>query len=442
MATITTSEPQVLSLKGPELKLDLQRLRQTDNLTNWYYIGRTWLFLALVIGATVAFYHYQAASGISFWWNVPVTFLAVLCVGAGQHQLAGAAHEAVHHILFKNRILNELASDMLCMFPVFSSTYQFRLHHLAHHQFINDPERDPDQSQLRASGHWLDFPVSKGTFLRTIARQLWLPNLLRYIIVRARYSSLGQGNPYHRPGERASRLPFVVNAVYVAAFWAVMAAGVRRQDPWLLSLAPLAMFALVAGVFAMLPARHFHSARLHPVIPLRISAILRASYFTVLITALCWVNHLTGAWTGPYFLMLWLLPLITSFSLFMILRQVVQHGNGDRGFLTNTRVFFVNPLINYAVFPFGMDYHLPHHMFATVPHYRLRKLHELLLRYPEYKDQGVIVEGYFIPKGHPPEHPTVVDVLGPEFAMLSGEISMDHSVLDDCKVDDRAEIQK
>ena len=73
----------------------------------------------------------------------------------------------------------------------------------------------------------------------------------------------------------------------------------------------------------------------------------------------------------------------------MILRQLVQHGNGDRGWLTNTRVFFVNPLINFAVFPLGQDYHLPHHLFASVPHYRLKELHEVLLQCAEYREQAV-----------------------------------------------------
>ena len=34
------------------------------------------------------------------------------CVGAGQHQLSGLAHEGAHHILFRNRWFNDLASDL------------------------------------------------------------------------------------------------------------------------------------------------------------------------------------------------------------------------------------------------------------------------------------------------------------------------------------------
>ena len=99
------------------------------------------------------------------------------------------------------------------------------------------------------------------------------------------------------------------------------------------------------------------------------------------------------AWT--YFALLWMVPLFTTFPLFMILRQWVQHGNADRGRYTNTRVFLVGPLVRYAVFPWGMDYHLPHHLMASVPHYNLKKLHEFMLRDPEYREKGVIVEGYF-----------------------------------------------
>ena len=104
------------------------------------------------------FYHVQTTLGWSWWWNVPVTVLAVILIGAGQHQLTGLSHEAAHHILFKNRLINDLASDLLCMFPLFSAHPAYRLQHLAHHQFVNDPDRDPDISQLKTSGHWLLFP--------------------------------------------------------------------------------------------------------------------------------------------------------------------------------------------------------------------------------------------------------------------------------------------
>src|SRR5207253_5147750 len=112
-------------------------------------------------------------------------------------------------------------------------------------------------------------------------------------------------------------------------------------------------------------------------------------------SALVWLRLFVTPYAAFYYFLLCLVPIFTSFSFFMVLRQIVQHGNGDRGWLTNTRVFFVKRLINFAVFPIGQDYHLPHHLFASVPHYRLRYLHEALLEFAEYREQAIEVAGYF-----------------------------------------------
>ena len=60
-----------------------------------------------------------------------------------------------------------------------------------------------------------------------------------------------------------------------------------------------------------------------------------------------------------YYVVLWLIPLGTTFSFFMIVRQLVQHGNADQQRMTNTRVFRVAWPIAASVFPIGNDYHLP-----------------------------------------------------------------------------------
>jgi len=138
---------------------------------------------------------------------------------------------------------------------------------------------------------------------------------------------------------------------------------------------------------------------------------------------------------------LWLVPIFTSFSFFMILRQLVQHGNADRGWLTNTRIFFVSHIINFSVFPIGQEYHLPHHLYATVPHYRLKQLHQALLEYPEYQEEAVEVHGYFLSPERPQSHPTVLDVLGPDYAPREFHgVHIDNSVLEGVEVEEKAEI--
>jgi fatty acid desaturase len=442
MATATLADTKSKSLKDAALKETLQQLRQTDNWRNLWYLLRTYLFLALVIGGAVAFDLWRPVWDLGWWWNIPVGLVAILLVGAGQHQLSALAHEAVHHILFRNRWLNDLASDLFCMLPLFSSTHHYRLQHLAHHQFVNDPDRDPDVSQLQTSGHWLSFPVTRKQFFRALLRQLWLPNLVRFIRVRAAYNATGTDkNPYVRKGYRPSKLAVRAGILYLLSQVAALTALVCYGDALLLGIVPAALYAAAVVFYLFLPKSKFHQSRVHPVIPSRVATLLRISYLTVVFNVLAWLTLLTDHWAALYYLAYWLTPLLTSFAFFMILRQWVQHGNADRGWLTNTRVFFVQRLINFAVFPIGQDYHLPHHMFATVPHYRLRKLHEALLEYPEYHDDALEVHGYFRSPERPPVHPTVVDVLGPEYAPREPHGTyIDNSVLEDDVVEEKAEI--
>jgi fatty acid desaturase len=429
------------SLQDPRLKEHLQRLRQTDNVTNLYYLIRTYLFLAAVIGGTIWFYHYRAEADWAWAWNVPVTLVAIVLVGAGQHQLTGLSHEAAHHILFRNRRFNELASDLLTMFPMFSSTYHYRLQHLAHHQFVNDPVRDPDVSQLQTSGHWLKFPLARAQFLWTLLKQLWVPNLVKYVRIRARYNSIPTGNnPYLKKGWKPRKAAVLFGLVYLVCLIGMLFGLFWLGDPLWLAAAPAAWWAMAMVFYCVIPHSWYHQSRVHPVVSLRTMTLLRISYYTALFTGLTWIQFLTGEWAAGYFLLLWLLPILTSFSFFMVLRQIVQHGNGGRGWLTNTRVFLVHPFISFSVFPLGQEYHLPHHLFASVPHYRLRELHEVLMSFPEYREQAVVVEGYFVPKHRPPTNPTVLDVLGPEYAPRTAEIYIDDTVLEDDQVEEKAAI--
>jgi fatty acid desaturase len=317
------------SLDDPEFKAELQRLRRTDNLTNWYYIARTYLYLAAVIAGAVWVFELARTDAISFWWTVPTAVVAIALVGAGQHQLSGLAHEGVHHILFRNRILNDLASDLLTMFPLFSATHLYRLQHLAHHQFVNDPDRDPDVSQLRTSGHWLDFPVTPQAFLRTLARQAWVPKLIRFMRVRARYNATGADHsPYLIKGHTPSRTAVRIGLLYILLLIVSLTTLYYTADPkWLIAV-PVALWAVVSLVYWRLPADKFIRTRLHPVIPARYMTILRLGFVAALFTTLAVVTKRTGAPAVLYYVLLWVVPMFTSFSFFMILRQLVQHGNG------------------------------------------------------------------------------------------------------------------
>jgi fatty acid desaturase len=216
-----------------------------------------------------------------------------------------------------------------------------------------------------------------------------------------------------------------------------------------LAAMPAAMWLAAMAFYGVIPDNWYRQSRVHPVISARQMSMMRISFITILLCGIAWGTFLTGAPVAVYFLLLWVVPILTSFSFFMVLRQLVQHGNADRGRLTNTRTFFVHPFVQFAVFPLGQDYHLPHHLFATVPHYRLKRLHEFLLQYPEYQEEGVVVEGYIWPPRKSQDsrintmdetaarNPTVVEVVGPDYHAEEGNpIYIDHSVLEQAEVED------
>ena len=429
------------SLSDEDFKAKLQQLRQSDNRTNWYYFARTYLFLAAVIVPTVWFFEAVRVGEIEWPWAILVGLLSLILVGVGQHQLSGLAHEGVHHILFKNRLLNDLASDILAMFPVFGATQLYRLQHLAHHQFVNDPDRDPDVSQLQTSGHCLDFPVSKKVFLRTLVKQLWVPNLVRFMRIRAKYNATGTDkNPYVKKGRTPAKTAVRIGVAYIVSLVGILVGLTQYGDATWLVAVPFGLWASICIVFWRLPVAAFNQSRLHPVVPLRYMTMLRLGYITSVFAAIANITFHTSAPAWLYYFVLWLLPIFTSFAFFMILRQIVQHGNADRSWLTNTRTFLVGRAINFAVFPMGQEYHLPHHMYATVPHYRLKELHELLMQYPEYADEAIVVEGYFHAPHIPQTRPTVLDVLGPLYATRNAAIFVDNSVLENDVVDEKEAI--
>jgi fatty acid desaturase len=441
---MSTALAPTKTLSDTDLKAALQELRRTDNVTNWWFVFRTYLYLAVVLGGAVWFFENREVLGLPWALNVGVAVVAIVLVGAGQHQLSGLAHEGSHYILFRNRYLNDLASDLLTMFPLFASIYHYRLQHLAHHQFVNDPDRDPDVSQLKTSGHWLEFPLVRRAVIRALVRHLLPFRLIRFMRIRAQYNATGTDkNPYMLKGQKPSKGAVRVGIIYLVAVVAALTAlFYLTEDWWLMPVAATALWVIVVGVFLRLPDHKYHQSKLRPVIHARYTSALRVGFITLLLTALAVITKLSGAPAVLYFLVLWVVPLFTAFAFFMILRQLVQHGNGGRGWINNTRTFLVAPFIRFAVFPLGQDYHLPHHMYATVPHYRLKRLHALLMEYPEYRAEALEVHGYFVSPEKPQVHPTVVDVLGPEYAPRTAEVHIDAEAVSVVEFNDKEGLAK
>jgi hypothetical protein len=267
-----------------------------------------------------------------------------------------------------------------------------------------------------------------------------VPNLFRYMTIRARYNAIpSDKNPYLKKGWRPNKTVVRVGILYMLGLIGALTGLFFLGDLLLLAIVPACMWLAMLTFCAVVPSSMYHQSRVHPVISMRTMSMMRITYITLLFCSLAWLS-LVNPYAVLFYFLLWVVPIFTSFSFFMILRQLVQHGNGDRGWLTNTRIFFVNPIINFAVFPLGQDYHLPHHLFASVPHYRLKQLHELLLNCAEYRAQAVEVEGYFLPRERPQVKPTVLDVLGPDYHHRAAEVYIDNEILEGEHVEEKDDI--
>ena len=167
-----------------------------------------------------------------------------------------------------------------------------------------------------------------------------------------------------------------------------------KQPRWILP-AGLIGVTLAAATIYCLPAWAFLLAT--PVgLSTRFASVLRLGFYTLLLVILAHLRWATGGISTLYVIAFWLVPLGTSFMFFMFLRDVYQHSNADAGRLSNSRVFFTDPFTRWAVFVYGQDMHIPHHLFPAIPHYGLRRLHELLKRnHAGYRDQVVETYGTF-----------------------------------------------
>ena len=83
-----------------------------------------------------------------------------------------------------------------------------------------------------------------------------------------------------------------------------------------------------------------------------------------------------------WFYLLWVVAYLVMYPLIARIRQVAEHGNvpdlHDLDPRLNTRTTYANPLERLIFCPNHVNYHLEHHLLASVPCHRLPELHRVL----------------------------------------------------------------
>jgi fatty acid desaturase len=88
------------------------------------------------------------------------------------------------------------------------------------------------------------------------------------------------------------------------------------------------------------------------------------------------------AWSGylVQYLVLWVLPLVTVVQAILRLRAIAEHGatTDFSSPLTAARTNVAPAWLEWLIFPHQVNYHIEHHLYASVPHYNLPALHREL----------------------------------------------------------------
>jgi fatty acid desaturase len=100
-------------------------------------------------------------------------------------------------------------------------------------------------------------------------------------------------------------------------------------------------------------------------------------------------------WNGfvVEYLVLWILPLVTVVQAILRLRAIAEHGatTDFSSPLTAARTNMVPPWLGWLVFPHNVNYHIEHHLYASVPQYHLPELHRAL------EERGILENAEVVP---------------------------------------------
>lgn len=252
---------------------------------------------------------------LAMWPGVVTFILAALIIGGRQLCLAILQHEGSHGTLFKSRWANDVLTDWLCARPIWQNLPKYKVHHLGHHTRTGTLE-DPDIS-LHAG-----YPVTRASLTRKLLRD-------------------------------ASGLTGLK-----------LAYGLLMMD---------------AGVFKWTVANHIERLpQAGRTWGERLTTTAR-NMAPMLITnvaiwgALAAAGHawLYWAWVVAYFNVL---------PLFVRIRSLAEHGCLPRSpdMFVNTRTTRAGWLARMTVAPVHVNFHMEHHVMASVPYHRLPLMHKWL----------------------------------------------------------------
>ncbi len=125
----------------------------------------------------------------------------------------------------------------------------------------------------------------------------------------------------------------------------------------------------------------------------RSETLVRFGFLALVLAAVLLTHTLIG------FLLFWVVPFCTTFQIIRYWNEMAEHaGLPDYNAWMATRNWRSNFVMEWLLAPHSDDlYHLAHHLFPLIPHYRLAAAHRLLMQLPQYANAHHC-DGFFFPR--------------------------------------------
>lgn len=94
-------------------------------------------------------------------------------------------------------------------------------------------------------------------------------------------------------------------------------------------------------------------------------------------------------------LLYWVVPLATFMMAILYVRDMGEHFGMSSPGIRNSRTVIAGWFERFLICQHGVNFHTEHHLYPSVPFFRLEKLHHALMKSSRYRDNAVITHGYF-----------------------------------------------
>lgn len=226
------------SVPLPAVSLAKDELRQLSRLIpsrGFAVVALQWLIIAAAIAVAK-----MAAS-----W--PATIAAIVVIATRQHALAVLMHDAAHHLLHRNKLVNDLAGNVFLSFPLLISTHRYRVHHLLHHRYLNT-EQDPDNAKRIGPG-------TRRELMWQLLADLAGINALKTLTIISHFGLIG---PLFKPADTADGLPLLDKRLAIG-FLIATAAVLAASGIWIDAL----IYWVVPMVTVLTPILHLRALAEH-----------------------------------------------------------------------------------------------------------------------------------------------------------------------------------